>query len=129
MANYNSVSLIGRLTHIPELQTTPNGRKVVEVGMAMNRKYKTSDGFIKEETTFVEIVTWERQAEIMAQYLTKGSQIFVSGYLQQERWQDKDTGKTRSKLRVRCRSFEFLDPKPQQQAYSSVIAETVEPSW
>ncbi|BBM88220.1 single-stranded DNA-binding protein [Candidatus Uabimicrobium amorphum] len=129
MASYNSVNLIGRLTHIPELRTTPNGRKVVEVGIAVNRKYKTQDGFIKEETTFVDIVVWERQAEIMAEHLQKGSRIFIAGYLQQDRWQDKDTGKARSKLKVNCRNFEFLDPKQQQQSYSSVVAETTEPSW
>jgi single-strand DNA-binding protein len=112
MANLNKVMLIGNLTRDPELRHTPKGTAVVELGLAVNRVWYDDNKQKQEETTFVDVTFWGRQAESIQQYLTKGRPIFVEGRLQLDSWDDKETGKKRSKLRVIGESFQFIDSKP-----------------
>jgi single-strand DNA-binding protein len=109
MANYNKVLLMGNLTRDPELRYTPKGTAIVEIGMAINRKWKSETGEAKEEVTFVDVSAFGRTAEVIAQYLKKGRPIMIEGRLKFDQWDDKQTGQKRSKLRVVCESFEFLD--------------------
>ena len=112
MANLNKVMLIGNLTRDPELRHTPKGTAVTELGLAINRVWFDDNKQKQEETTFVDVTFWGRQAESIQQYLTKGRPIFVEGRLQLDSWDDKETGKKRSKLRVIGESFQFIDSKP-----------------
>ena len=112
MANLNKVMLIGNLTRDPELRHTPKGTAVTELGLAVNRVWYDDNKQKQEETTFVDVTFWGRQAESIQQYLTKGRPIFVEGRLQLDSWDDKETGKKRSKLRVIGESFQFIDSKP-----------------
>jgi len=112
MANLNKVMLIGNLTRDPELRHTPKGTAVSEISLAINRRWTNDQGQKQEETTFVEVTLWGRQAEVVQQYVTKGSPIYIEGRLQLDSWDDKETGKKRSKLRVIGESFEFLSAKP-----------------
>jgi single-strand DNA-binding protein len=107
MANLNKVMLIGNLTRDPELKYTPGNQAVCEVGLAVNRKYRTKDGEDREETTFVDCEAWGKQAEVIKQYMTKGKPIFIEGRLKLDTWEDKDGGK-RSKMRVVIENFQFL---------------------
>ena len=100
MANLNKVMLIGNLTRDIELKYTPKGSAIAELGLAINRKYKTESGEFKEETTFVDVTLWGRQAEIAKEYLSKGKPVYIEGRLQLDTWDDKQTGQKRSKLRV-----------------------------
>jgi single-strand DNA-binding protein len=109
MANYNKVLLMGNLTRDPELRYTPKGTAIVEIGLAINRKWKSETGEAKEEVTFVDVSAFGRTAEVIAQYLKKGRPIMIEGRLKFDQWDDKQTGQKRSKLRVVCESFEFLD--------------------
>ena len=80
MANYNRVLLIGNLTRDPELRYTQGGSAVVKFGMAVNRKYRNnSTQEMVEETTFVDLEGWGRQAETFNQYMSKGRPVFVEG--------------------------------------------------
>ncbi|OGV48818.1 MAG: hypothetical protein A2X49_07405 [Lentisphaerae bacterium GWF2_52_8] len=99
MASLNKVLLIGNLTREPELRYTPGGAAVCELGMAVNRRF-VSNGQEKEETCFVDIVVWGKQAETCQRILQKGAPTFVEGRLQYEQWQDKETNAKRSRLRV-----------------------------
>jgi single-strand DNA-binding protein len=112
MANLNKVMLIGNLTRDPELRHTPKGTSVTELGLAINRVWYDDNKQKQEDTTFVDVTFWGRQAEAIQQYLTKGRPIFVEGRLQLDSWDDKETGKKRSKLRVIGESFQFIDSKP-----------------
>jgi len=112
MANLNKVMLIGNLTRDPELRHTPKGTAVTELGLAINRVWYDDNKQKQEETTFVDVTFWGRQAESIQQYLTKGRPIFIEGRLQLDSWDDKETGKKRSKLRVIGESFQFIDSKP-----------------
>ncbi len=107
MASLNKVLLIGRLTRDPEKRSTPSGMAVAELGMAVNRKYKASNGEDREEVCFLNVTVWGKQAELCAEYLRKGSPLFVEGRLKLDEW-EKD-GQKRSKLGVVAERVQFLD--------------------
>ncbi|MFP6885638.1 MAG: single-stranded DNA-binding protein, partial [Roseibacillus sp.] len=98
MANLNKVMLIGNLTRDPELKYTAKGVALAELGMAVNRSWKNEQGDRQEETTFIDITFWNRQAETAQQYLEKGRPVYIEGRLKMDTWDDKDTGQKRSKL-------------------------------
>ena len=110
MANYNKVLLMGNLTRDVELKYTPSNQAVANIGLAVNRRYKTAEGEQREETTFVDCEAWGRTAEVMNQYLSKGRPVFIEGRLKLETWTDKDGGK-RSKHRVVVENFQFVDSR------------------
>lgn len=109
MADLNEVRLIGRLTRDPELRRTSTEQYVATFGLATGHKFKGQDGVIREETTFVDITCWGRLAETVAKYMKKGKQIYVGGRLKFDSWDDKDTGKKRSKLTVVAENIQFLE--------------------
>ena len=111
MASFNKVILIGNLTRDVELTYTPKGIPVGKIGLAVNRHWTTEDGEKREEVTFVDITFFSKQAETLAQYIKKGAPLFVEGRLKLDQWEDKQTGKTRTKLSVIGESFRFLDRK------------------
>ena len=108
MANLNKVMLIGNLTRDPEVKYTPKGSAVAEIGLAINRFYTLESGEKREETTFVDVTFFGRQAETIKQYCSKGKPLYVEGRLQLDTWDDKQTGQKRSKLRVQGENFQFL---------------------
>ena len=108
MAYLNKVMLIGNLTRDPELRHTPRCTAVAELGLAINRTWMDDQKGKQEETTFVDVTLWGRQAETVQQYLTKGSPIYIEGRLNLDTWDDKTTGQKRSKLKVIGESFQFL---------------------
>jgi single-strand DNA-binding protein len=108
MANLNKVMLIGNLTRDPELRYTPKGTAVADIALAINRVWNNEQNQRQEETTFVDITLWGRQAELAQQYLTKGRGAYIEGRLQMDIWDDKQTGQKRSKLKVVAESLQFL---------------------
>lgn len=106
MANFNKVILIGNLTRDIELRHTQGGLAIAKLGMAVNRKF-TSGGEQKESTCFVDLTAFGRQAEVLSQYVSKGSPLFVEGRLEYSTWEAQDGGK-RSKLEVVIENFQFL---------------------
>jgi len=106
MASLNRVFLIGNLTRDPEVRYTPSGKAVGDLGMAVNRKFKTADGEDRDETCYVRIVVWGRQAETCAEYLSKGSPLFVEGRLQYDEWEKE--GQKFNRLRVVASRVQFL---------------------
>lgn len=109
MANLNKVFLIGRLTFDPELRYTATGIAVTDLRLATSRSYTGKDGERKEETLYIDVAVWNRQAETCCQYLKKGRQIHVEGHLKSESWDDKTTGEKRTKIKVEALQVQFLD--------------------
>ena len=107
MANFNKVILMGNLTRDVELRHTPSNQTVANIGLAVNRTYQTREGERREETTFVDCEAWGRQAEVMAQYLSKGRPVMIEGRLKLDQWQDQQ-GQNRSKMRVVIENFQFV---------------------
>lgn len=108
MASFNKVLLMGNVTRDPEVRFTTGGMAVCVVGMAMNRRFTTAQGQDREEVCFVDVEVFGKQAESCGQYLRKGAPVFVEGSLRFDQWDDKATGKKRSKLVVRAERVQFL---------------------
>lgn len=106
MASFNKVILMGNLTRDPEMRVTPGGLSICKLGLAVNRNYTTRDGERREETTFVDIDAFDKQAEVIAKYMSKGSPILVEGRLKFDQWESD--GQKRSKLSVVLDRFEFV---------------------
>lgn len=104
----NTVILSGRLTADLELRFIPSGSAVAQFNVAVSRKYKHNDEW-KEETSFIGVSVFGKQAETVAQYFKKGSPILINGRLKQESW-EKD-GKKHSKTVVVMEGFEFMSQK------------------
>jgi len=119
MANLNRVLLIGNLTRDPEVRYTPKGTAVADIGLAVNRVYSGEDGEKREETTFVDVTLWGRQAEVAGQYLKKGRPVFIEGRLQLDTWDDKQTGQKRSRLRVVCENMQLLGSRSETEGSPS----------
>jgi single-strand DNA-binding protein len=112
MANLNKVMLIGNVTRDPEVKYTPKGSAVTDLGIAVNRVFTPEGGERREETTFVDVTLWGRQAEIAGEYCKKGRSIYVEGRLQLDSWEDKASGQKRTRLRVVGENFQLLGPRP-----------------
>ena len=107
----NKVFIFGNLTRDPELRSLPSGMNVVNFSVATNRVFRDRDGKKQEQTEFHNVVVWGRQAEIVGQFLTKGSTILVEGRLQTRSWQDKQ-GQTRKTTEIISDRIQ-LGPRPQ----------------
>lgn len=92
----NKVLLIGNLTRDPELRYTPSGAAVATFGVATNRSWITDSGEKKDEVEFHNIVVWAKLAEICAEYLKKGRQVYIEGRLSTREWEGQDGQKRRS---------------------------------
>src|SRR6266550_3042608 len=108
MPNLNKVMLIGNLTRDPEIKYTPKGTAVAQIGLAVNRVWSNDAGEKQEETTFVDVELWGRQAEIAGEYLRKGRPVFIEGRLKLDSWDDKQTGAKRSKMKVVGEQLQLL---------------------
>ncbi|MBP9222425.1 MAG: single-stranded DNA-binding protein [Verrucomicrobiales bacterium] len=119
MPNLNKVQLMGNITRDPEVRYTPKGTAVTDISLAINRNFSGDDGERREETTFVEITFWGRQAEIIGEWMKKGRPIYVEGRLQLDSWEDKTSGQQRSRLKVIGEKFEFLGGRDDTGGSSS----------
>lgn len=102
----NSVILIGRLTKDPELRYTPSGKAVATIRLAVDRGTVNQQG--EREADFIDVITWEKQAEVIANYLQKGRLVAVQGRLQIRQYTTSD-GKRREKAEVVATTVRFLD--------------------
>lgn len=115
MANFNKVILLGNLTRDIEVRYTQGGLAIAKFGMAINRRGKTQDGEARESTCFVDLTAFGKQAEVLEQYVSKGSPLFVEGRLEYSTWEDKNGGGKRSKLAVVIENFQFVGGRGEGQ--------------
>jgi single-strand DNA-binding protein len=115
MADLNKVFLVGNLTRDPEVRYTSSGSAVGDMRLAVSDRYRNKAGEVVEQTCFVDVVVWGRQAETSGEYLSKGSPILVEGRLQLDEWQTQQ-GEKRSKLRVVANRVQFLG-SPRRAEY------------
>ncbi|MBQ3226476.1 MAG: single-stranded DNA-binding protein [Clostridia bacterium] len=129
MASFNKVILVGNLTRKPDMRYTPSGSPVCVLGIAINDRRKSGDGNYVEETTFVDVTFWGKNAETCNEYLTKGSPILVEGRLKLEQWVQDD--RNMQKLRVVGERFQMLGSgnrnNPQAQTYNRPYNPTTSP--
>ena len=107
MASYNKVILMGNLTRDPKLSYLPSQTPVVEIGLAVNHRYKDQQGQQQEKVCFIDCQMFGKRAEIINQYCRKGQPLLVEGRLELDQWQDQQ-GNRRSKHRVFIENFTFV---------------------
>lgn len=130
MSSFNSVCLAGHLTKDPDLRYTPNGKAVASFDIAINSFHKDKAGNKVEETVFVPITVWARQAEVCGEFLKKGSPVLIGGRIRQERWTSKE-GQKRSRLIVVAQIVRFLGNSTKEDSPSKPIesAEQDDPGY
>jgi single-strand DNA-binding protein len=99
----NQVILLGRLTRDPEQRTTSTGKTIASFSIAVDRAGQ-DDG-----ADFFDVTAWEKLGDLVIQYLAKGRRVLVQGRLRQDSWDDKETGKKRSRIEVTATDVTFLD--------------------
>lgn len=114
---------MGNLTRNPEMRYTPAGSAVCEFGIAVNRRFVQANGAEKEEVCFIDIVVWGKQAESTSRYLQKGSSVFIEGRLVYDQWEEKETQKKRSRLRVNAERVQFLDRRDDRNGPGAPMPE------
>lgn len=112
----NKITLIGNLTHDPEIRSTPSGVTVCSFTIAVNRKFAQQGG--ERPTDFFRILAWRQLGDSCGRYLAKGRKVAVIGELQARTYEAKD-GATRMSLDVQADEVEFLSPKQQEEAGST----------
>ena len=117
MPNFNKVLLMGNLTREPELRATPSGTAVCQFGLAVSRSYNNPNGERQEETTFVDVEAWGRQAETISKYVTKGNPLFIEGRLKLDTWENKE-GEKRSKMKVVLENMQLISQRGEGGGYS-----------
>ena len=96
----NKVILIGNLGKDPEVKVTPSGTPVAKFTLATNERYKDKNGQWQDRTEWHNLVAWQRTAEIIGEYVKKGSKIYVEGRLQTSSWDDKSTGEKKYRTEI-----------------------------
>ncbi len=109
---------LGHLTREPEVRTTESGTKVLNCCIATNRQVPKDGGYV-DEATFVEFTMWGKRAEAFARFHGKGQLAFLSGRMTNDNWDDRTTGKPRSKLKMTAEEWEFVNSKGQSTGRTS----------
>lgn len=115
MITLNKVFMVGNLARDPDLRHTPSGTPVTEFRLAVSDSYTTSNGEKHDRTCFIDVVSWRKLAESCAEYLKKGSPVFVEGRLEQDTWTTND-GQRRSRIRVVAYSVQFIRREVERSA-------------
>ena len=114
MKHFNQIIIEGNLTRDPQFGNSQSGTAIIKFSIANNQDFGQN-----KKTNFVDIVAFNKLAEICGKYLAKGSRVLISGELSQSTWKDKDSGQNRSKFEVVANQVEFLsspqDRKPQME--------------
>ncbi|SUW04329.1 single-stranded DNA-binding protein [Brachyspira pilosicoli] len=119
MSDHNSVILIGRLTVDPQRKYTQSEKEIAEFSIANNYYISTKN---TTEVNYFDVVAFDKLAETVNKYLIKGKQVLISGTLRQERWQDKNTNSTKSKIRIIMQSMQMLADK--KESNNNIIQNT-----
>lgn len=118
----NQVILMGRLTRDPEMRTTSTGKNIASFSLAVDR------GGQDDQADFFDVTAWEKLGELVNQYLSKGRRCLVQGRLRQDSWDDKETGKKRSKVEVVATDVTFLDGPNGDSAGAPSASSASQPS-
>ena len=126
MSGYCNVTVVGGLGKDPEIRSTPSGKKIASFSVAVDQGYGEN-----KKTEWINVIAWEKLADLAEKFLKKGKQIALSGSLQTSSWDDKKTGEKKYKTEVVARDITFMDsgsrasdsprqerqaPAPRQQA-------------
>lgn len=123
MASLNRVQLIGRLGKDPEQRFTPKGTPVTHFSLAVDRRWRDSEGKSHDEPDWFNIEVWGKLGEICQKYLKKGRLVYIEGRLHTHRYEQ--AGETRYITRVVANHMQMLDRKPEEEV--EILEEEIEP--
>src|ERR687893_1764295 len=112
----NMVQLTGNLGKDPETKYTPQGSGVTKFSVAASRRWRTAEGEDRADTEWFNVVAWDKLGEICAQYLQKGSRVYIEGRLQTRSWDDQQTGQKRYMTEVIANDMIMLDARRERVA-------------
>lgn len=125
---YQQITLIGNLGNDPEMRYTPSGVAVASFSLAVNRSWTGQDGQRQDKTTWFRVSVWNKQAETVSQYLSKGRQVLVIGEMEEARaYTDRD-GNTRASLEVKAQSVRFLGQRGGEGPTGNDMGHAMSPS-
>ena len=120
MLKLNKSQLTGNVTRDPELRYTGSGAAVLGLGVAIDNSYKNQSGDWVDKTCFVDVTVFGKFAESLNSRIKKGDHIYIEGSLEQDEWQDKNTGQKRSKISIKAQNVQLTQKKDKQQSSGSV---------
>jgi single-strand DNA-binding protein len=120
----NKVIIIGNLGKDPEVKYTPSGTAVANFTVALSERFKDKGGEWQDRTEWVNVVAWQRTAEIAGEYLKKGSKVYIEGRLQTRSWDDKTTGQKKYMTEVVVNDLVLLDGRGERQEAAQTAATT-----
>jgi single-strand DNA-binding protein len=120
---YNRVTVMGNVTRDIEIRTLAGGGIVADLALGINDRVKRGDEWV-DEVTFVDVTLWNKTAELAAKHTSKGKVVLIEGRLKQEKWQDKQSGQQRSKLKVIADSITIVG---REQSDKRAAAEPANP--
>lgn len=116
MASVNSCSFIGNVTRDAEIKMTPTGQKVASFSVACNEKYKDKQGNRQEKVEYINIVAWRKLADIIEQYVKKGSSLYIEGKLTTRSWDDPQ-GQKKYRTEIIANSIQMLGGNRQDDSW------------
>ena len=108
MRGFSKAIVAGNVTRDPEMRSTAGGSQVCSFAIAVNRTFRDSSGNQQDQVSYIDCVAWGKSAEIISQYVKKGSALLVSGRLEQRSWEDKNSGQRRSRTEIIIEDFSFI---------------------
>lgn len=108
MRGFSKAIVAGNVTRDPEMRATGSGSQVCSFAIAVNRSYRDSSGNQQDQVSYLDCVAWGKSAEVICQYVHKGSALLVSGRLEQRSWEDKNSGQRRSRTEIVVDDFSFI---------------------
>ena len=108
MRGFSKAIGAGNVTRDPEMRATGSGSQVCSFAIAVNRSYRDSSGNQQDQVSYLDCVAWGKSAEVICQYVHKGSALLVSGRLEQRSWEDKNSGQRRSRTEIVVDDFSFV---------------------
>ncbi len=120
---YQKVVIVGNLGTDPEMRFTPSGVPVTSFNVAVNRRWKDSNGELREKTTWFRVTAWRGLAEQCNQYLSKGRLVLVEGEIDASAWLDSE-GKPRATLELTARNVRFLGRRETADVTTNEVAES-----
>ena len=118
----NKVILVGNVGQDPEVKYTPSGVPVAKISLATNERFKDNNDQWQDRTEWHSVVAWQRLAEIVGEYVRKGTRLYIEGKLQTTSWQDRQSGEKKYRTEIVARDLVLLDSRENEHNAAATAA-------
>lgn len=120
MKTVNSVTLLGAVGKEPDVRSTPSGTTVAGFSLATTERYKNNKGEWQEKTTWHNCSSFGKLADVVKQYVHRGSKLYIEGRIDEDIWKDKQTGQDRRQTKIVVNDLVLLDSKQEEPQNNDV---------